>query len=89
MTTDVEKCRRILDTVKKTGNHITVTFNYRSVHILVLVELQLTSKAILGTQRYNPVHELVKRTLASGKIGNSKPSTSQRPTRLTDTMITS
>ncbi|EIN09348.1 oxidoreductase [Punctularia strigosozonata HHB-11173 SS5] len=47
MTTDVDKCRRILQTVNETGNHLTVTFNYR----------------------YNPVHELVKRTLASGKIG--------------------
>lgn len=31
MTTDVDKCRRILDTVRRTGNHITVTFNYRRV----------------------------------------------------------
>lgn len=29
MTTDVEKCRRILNTVKSTDNHVTVTFNYR------------------------------------------------------------
>ncbi|TCD62053.1 hypothetical protein EIP91_007529 [Steccherinum ochraceum] len=29
MTTDIEKCRRILDTVQKTGEHVTVTFNYR------------------------------------------------------------
>lgn len=29
MTTDVEKCRRILETVEKTGEHVTVTFNYR------------------------------------------------------------
>ncbi|KAI0340250.1 NAD(P)-binding protein [Trametopsis cervina] len=48
MTTDIEKCRRILETVQRTGNHVTVTFNYR----------------------YNPVHEAVKRTLASGAIGN-------------------
>ncbi|KZV84881.1 NAD(P)-binding protein, partial [Exidia glandulosa HHB12029] len=47
MTTDVEKCRRILETVQRTGQHITVTFNYR----------------------YNPVHELVKRTIAAGEIG--------------------
>ncbi|KAL1693231.1 NAD(P)-binding protein [Schizophyllum commune] len=47
MTTDIEKCRRILQTVKETNNHVTVTFNYR----------------------YNPVHELVKRTIADGKIG--------------------
>ncbi|KAJ7902093.1 NAD(P)-binding protein [Mycena olivaceomarginata] len=47
MTTDVDKCRRILETVQRTGQHITVTFNYR----------------------YNPVHELVKRTIAEGKIG--------------------
>lgn len=31
MTTDVEKCRRILDTVRATGRHLTVTFNYRWV----------------------------------------------------------
>ncbi|KAF8913614.1 NAD(P)-binding protein [Mucidula mucida] len=47
MTTDIEKCRAILETVQRTGRHLTVTFNYR----------------------YNPVHELVKRTLARGKIG--------------------
>ncbi|KAJ7647138.1 NAD(P)-binding protein [Roridomyces roridus] len=47
MTTDVDKCRRILETVQRTGLHVTVTFNYR----------------------YNPVHELVKRTIAEGKIG--------------------
>ncbi|EJD48688.1 NAD(P)-binding protein [Auricularia subglabra TFB-10046 SS5] len=47
MTTDVDKCRRILETVQRTGRHFTVTFNYR----------------------YNPVHELVKRTLAAGEIG--------------------
>ena len=29
MTTDIEKCRRILDTIKRTGNHLTITFNYR------------------------------------------------------------
>ncbi|KAL0947853.1 hypothetical protein HGRIS_013915 [Hohenbuehelia grisea] len=47
MTTDANKCRRILETVQRTGNHLTVTFNYR----------------------YNPIHELVKRTIAEGKIG--------------------
>ncbi|TFK39895.1 NAD(P)-binding protein [Crucibulum laeve] len=47
MTTDADKCRKILETVNRTGQHITVTFNYR----------------------YNPVHELVKRTIADGKIG--------------------
>ncbi|MBN2449812.1 MAG: Gfo/Idh/MocA family oxidoreductase [Lentisphaeria bacterium] len=29
MTIDAEKCRRIVDTVKRTGRHLTVTFNYR------------------------------------------------------------
>lgn len=29
MTTDVDKCRRILDTVNRTNSHIIVTFNYR------------------------------------------------------------
>ena len=52
MTTDIEKCRRILETIKRTGNHLTITFNYR----------------------YNPVHELVKRTLAQGRIGKSESS---------------
>ncbi|KAH8827792.1 NAD(P)-binding protein [Flagelloscypha sp. PMI_526] len=47
MTTDADKCRKILETVQRTGRHLTVTFNYR----------------------YNPVHELVKRTIAEGKIG--------------------
>lgn len=47
MTTDVDKCRHILETVQRTGQHITVTFNYR----------------------YNPVHELVKRTISEGQIG--------------------
>ncbi|KAF7321796.1 putative oxidoreductase YteT [Mycena kentingensis (nom. inval.)] len=47
MTTDADKCRRILETVQRTGRHLTVTFNYR----------------------YNPIHELVKRTIAEGKIG--------------------
>ncbi|KAF8869060.1 oxidoreductase [Infundibulicybe gibba] len=47
MTTNVEKCRNILEAVQRTGRHLTVTFNYR----------------------YNPVHELVKRTIAEGKIG--------------------
>ncbi|KAF7315491.1 putative oxidoreductase YteT [Mycena indigotica] len=47
MTTDIDKCRQILETIQRTGQHLTVTFNYR----------------------YNPVHELVKRTIAEGKIG--------------------
>ncbi|KAF8881373.1 NAD(P)-binding protein [Infundibulicybe gibba] len=47
MTTNVEKCRNILEAVQRTGRHLTVTFNYR----------------------YKPVHELVKRTIAEGKIG--------------------
>ncbi|THH31701.1 hypothetical protein EUX98_g2457 [Antrodiella citrinella] len=29
MTTDVDKCRRILEAVERTGQHVTVTFNYR------------------------------------------------------------
>ncbi|KAI5117646.1 hypothetical protein M0805_001302 [Coniferiporia weirii] len=48
MTTDVEKCRRINQAVRKTSGQLTVTFNYR----------------------YNPVHEAVKRIIASGEIGN-------------------
>ena len=29
MTVDAEKCQQIIDTVKRTGKHLTVTFNYR------------------------------------------------------------
>lgn len=29
MTTHIDKCRRILETVQRTGQHLTVTFNYR------------------------------------------------------------
>ncbi len=29
MTVDAEKCQQIIDTVKRTGRHVTVTFNYR------------------------------------------------------------
>lgn len=29
MTIDAEKCQRIIDTVERTGQHLTVTFNYR------------------------------------------------------------
>ena len=29
MTIDAEKCQQILDTAKRTGRHVTVTFNYR------------------------------------------------------------
>ena len=69
MTTDVGKCRRILDTVKRTGNHVTVTFNYRSAPNCVLpCPVTLTSRVF----RYNPVHELVKRTLTDGRIGNGE-----------------
>ena len=67
MTTDAEKCRRILDTVNKTGNHVTVTFNYRFARSLGHFGTRLRLNG-----RYNPVHELVKRTLAEGKIGKSK-----------------
>ena len=29
MTTDAEKCQQIIDAIKETGRHLTVTFNYR------------------------------------------------------------
>ncbi|MBO7148214.1 MAG: Gfo/Idh/MocA family oxidoreductase [Lentisphaeria bacterium] len=29
MTVDTEKCQQIIDTIKETGKHLTVTFNYR------------------------------------------------------------
>jgi predicted dehydrogenase len=48
MTTDAERCRRILDTVTETGGDLSVAFNYR----------------------FNPVHELVRRELHSGAIGD-------------------
>ncbi|KAK0184844.1 NAD(P)-binding protein [Armillaria mellea] len=48
MTTDADQCRAILETVQRTGRHLTVTFNYRDIN--------------------NPVHELVKRTIADRKI---------------------
>ena len=70
MTTDADKCRRILETVQKTGLHVTVTFNYRYA-----TERHDTSKA-KEIVRYNPVHELVKRTIAEGKIGKGKNNTS-------------
>jgi predicted dehydrogenase len=47
MTIDAPRCRRILNAVARTGQRVTVTFNYR----------------------YNPVHEAVRRVLASGEIG--------------------
>jgi Predicted dehydrogenases and related proteins len=47
MTIDAERCRSILDAVRRSGRKVTVTFNYR----------------------YNPVHEAVRRVLASGEIG--------------------
>lgn len=65
MTTDVEKCRRILETVNKTGQHLTVTFNYRSVYCV-----RFQARLIFIAFSYNPVHELVKRTIAEGKIGD-------------------
>ncbi|WP_329140233.1 Gfo/Idh/MocA family oxidoreductase [Streptomyces sp. NBC_01476] len=48
MTTDADRCRRILDTVSRTGSPLAVAFNYR----------------------FNPVHELVRRELAAGSIGD-------------------
>jgi predicted dehydrogenase len=47
MTTDAQRCRRILDTVAETGGQLSVAFNYR----------------------FNPVHELVRRELAAGSVG--------------------
>jgi predicted dehydrogenase len=48
MTTDAERCGRILDAVAETGSPLAVAFNYR----------------------FNPVHELVRRELAAGSIGD-------------------
>ncbi len=46
MTTDAEKCRRIVDTIKRTGRHLTVTFNYRYSPRNTKVKQVLSSGAI-------------------------------------------
>jgi predicted dehydrogenase len=48
MTTDAQRCNRILDTLAETGGDLSVAFNYR----------------------FNPVHELVRRELRRGAIGD-------------------
>lgn len=46
MTTDAAKCRRILETVAETGNHLTVAFNYRFNPVHEEVHRQLSGGAI-------------------------------------------
>ncbi|MCQ6249422.1 Gfo/Idh/MocA family protein [Streptomyces malaysiensis] len=46
MTTDAAKCRRILETVGETGNHLTVAFNYRFNPVHEEVHRQLSGGAI-------------------------------------------
>jgi predicted dehydrogenase len=46
MTTDVEKCRRILEAVGRTGRSVTVTFNYRYNPVHVAVREALASGQI-------------------------------------------
>ncbi|MFI7066707.1 Gfo/Idh/MocA family protein [Kribbella sp. NPDC050124] len=47
MTTDADRCRKVLDAVADTGGDLSVAFNYR----------------------FNPVHELVRREISGGSIG--------------------
>ncbi|MFA7345255.1 MAG: Gfo/Idh/MocA family oxidoreductase [Terrimicrobiaceae bacterium] len=46
LTTDIEKCREILDAVKRTGRRLTVTFNYRYAPIRSKVKELLSAGAI-------------------------------------------
>ncbi|MEU8871963.1 Gfo/Idh/MocA family oxidoreductase [Streptomyces javensis] len=46
MTTDAAKCRRILETVRETGNHLAVAFNYRFNPVHEEVHRQLSGGAI-------------------------------------------
>jgi len=46
LTIDIEKCRAILDTVKRTGRRLTVTFNYRYAPIRSKVKELLSQGAI-------------------------------------------
>ena len=46
MTTDAEKCAGILDAVRRTGNHVTVTFNYRFSPVHAQVRRLLADGAI-------------------------------------------
>ncbi len=46
MTTDAERCRRILDTVEATGGDLSVAFNYRFNPVHELVHRELRSGAI-------------------------------------------
>ena len=40
MTVDAEKCQQIIDTIKRTGKHLTVTFNYRyAPHVTKVKEI--------------------------------------------------
>ncbi|MCS6758932.1 MAG: gfo/Idh/MocA family oxidoreductase, partial [Candidatus Devosia euplotis] len=48
MTTDLEKCQEILDTVEHTGRNVRVTFNYRyALHNSALREL--IAEGAIGT----------------------------------------
>ena len=46
MTTDADKCAGILDAVRRTGNHVTVTFNYRFSPVHAQVRRLLADGAI-------------------------------------------
>jgi predicted dehydrogenase len=50
MTTDVEKCRQILDAVEQTGQQLRVTFNYRYAPIRTKVK-ELLLQGVIGEVR--------------------------------------
>ncbi|KAF5376265.1 hypothetical protein D9615_008550 [Tricholomella constricta] len=60
MTTTVDKCRRILETANMSPS-LSIT---GEVFVSGVIESKAPKK-----RRYNPVHELVKRTISEGKIG--------------------
>lgn len=49
MTVDAERCARILDTVRETGNPLTVAFNYRFNPVHEKVRVLLADGAIGGS----------------------------------------
>ncbi|KAJ9119021.1 hypothetical protein QFC22_003510 [Naganishia vaughanmartiniae] len=62
MTTDIEKCKAILRTVKETNNHLTVTFNYRFNPVHEKVNPSVTYKSDMDVL-------IVQNLIEEGKIG--------------------
>uniref|UniRef100_D8QAW7 Gfo/Idh/MocA-like oxidoreductase N-terminal domain-containing protein n=1 Tax=Schizophyllum commune (strain H4-8 / FGSC 9210) TaxID=578458 RepID=D8QAW7_SCHCM len=56
MTTDIEKCRRILQTVKDTNNHVTVAFNYRQLVKLLSVHFEWLLDTVHGADYFRRWH---------------------------------